>query len=239
MRNLWNKSSFLATRSAGRRASASSLKNAAKATAAAFLNGGGKGGAPARFFSAELADATEGESKGLSFELTEEQRAFQLVARQFAEECIIPQAAELDRSMQFPHELFNQAWEMGLVNAHIPEAFGGIGLHTVEACVINEELAYGCSGVSTAIEANSLAQMPVILAGSDAIKKKYLGRMSEAPIKCAYGVAWLEVLPDGAIPGYLLRRGESYVIPLRDRASLRGGAGQRERAGVYERVRVC
>lgn len=61
---------------------------------------------------------------------------------------------------------------MGLVNCHIPEAYGGIGLHTIEACVINEELAYGCSGCVTAIEANSLAQMPVILAGSDAIKKK-------------------------------------------------------------------
>ena len=81
--------------------------------------------------------------------------------------------------MNFPHESSDQAWELGLVNAHIPEAYGGLGLHTIEACVINEELAYGCSGVSTAIEANSLAEMPVILAGSDAIKKKYLGRMSE------------------------------------------------------------
>jgi len=58
------------------------------------------------------------------------------------------------------------------VNAHIPTAYGGLGLHTVEGCVIGEELAYGCSGISTAIEANTLAQMPLILAGSDAIKKK-------------------------------------------------------------------
>ena len=54
-----------------------------------------------------------------------------------------------------------------LTNSAIPQ-----GLHTIEACVINEELAYGCSGCVTAIEANSLAQMPVILAGNDAIKKK-------------------------------------------------------------------
>jgi len=69
---------------------------------------------------------------------------------------------------------------MGLVNCHIPEAYGGIGLHTIEACVINEELAYGCSGCVTAIEANSLAQMPVILAGSDAIKKKVLVQLLAA-----------------------------------------------------------
>ena len=62
--------------------------------------------------------------------------------------------------------------------------------------------------------------------------------VSDGHIKSAYGVAWLEVRPDGPIPGYYLRRGESYVIPLRDRASLAGGAGQRECAGVYERVRV-
>jgi acyl-CoA dehydrogenase len=46
----------------------------------------------------------------------------------------------------------------------------------MEGVVITEELAYGCSGISTAIEANTLAQMPVILAGNDAQKKKYLGR---------------------------------------------------------------
>ena len=83
--------------------------------------------------------------------------------------------------MKFPHDVFDKAWEMGLANCHIPEEYGGLGLHTIEACVINEELAYGCSGCTTAIEANSLAQMPVILAGSDAIKKKVL--LLEPPSK--------------------------------------------------------
>jgi hypothetical protein len=54
--------------------------------------------------------------------------------------------------------------------------------------VIGEELAYGCSGIGTAIEANTLAQMPVILAGNDEQKKKYLGRMTEEALKCAYCV---------------------------------------------------
>ena len=52
-----------------------------------------------------------------------------------------------------------------------------------------QELAWGCSGVSTAVEANTLAQMPVILAGDERQKKEYLGRMTEAPLKCAYGVS--------------------------------------------------
>ena len=54
--------------------------------------------------------------------------------------------------------------------------------------------------------------------------------VSDGHMKSAYGLAWLEVKPDDAIPGYYLRRGESYVISLR--------AAKRESAGVYERVRV-
>ena len=127
--------------------------------------------------------------------------------------CAIPQAAELDRSMKFPHDVFDKAWEMGLANCHIPEEYGGLGLHTIEACVINEELAYGCSGCVTAIEANSLAQMPVILAGSDAIKRKYLGRMTEAPLKCAYGVSEAGAGSDvAAIRTRAEKKGNDYVI---------------------------
>ncbi|CAN0334588.1 unnamed protein product [Ectocarpus fasciculatus] len=125
---------------------------------------------------------------GLSFDLTPEQHAFKELARSFAKDEIIPVAAKYDKSMEYPHDVFKKAWELGLVNAHIPTKYGGLGLHTVDGCVIGEEIAYGCSGIGTAIEANTLAQMPVILAGSDAQKKKYLGRMTEEPLKCAYGV---------------------------------------------------
>ena len=100
---------------------------------------------------------------GLSFELTPEQNAFKELARSFAKEEIIPVAAKYDKSMEYPHDVFKKAWELGLVNAHIPAQYGGLGLHTVDGCVIGEEIAYGCSGIGTAIEANTLAQMPVIL----------------------------------------------------------------------------
>jgi len=106
-----------------------------------------------------------------------------------------------------------QAWELGLVNAHIPTEYGGLGLHTVEACIINEELAYGCSGCSTAVEANTLAQMPLILAGNDFIKKKYLGRMTEAPLKCAYGVSEAGAGSDvAAIKTRAVKKGNEYVL---------------------------
>mmetsp|Transcript_15149 Transcript_15149/g.45354 ORF Transcript_15149/g.45354 Transcript_15149/m.45354 type:complete len:430 (-) Transcript_15149:46-1335(-) len=152
-------------------------------------------------------------SGGLCFALTDDQKAFQEVARSYARDVIAPAAAELDRTMAFPEEIFAEMWEMGLVNAHIPEAYGGPGLHAVDGCVIQEELAWGCSGVSTAIEANTLAQMPVILAGTEAQKKKYLGRMTEAPLKCAYGVSEAGAGSDvAAIQTKAAKQGDAWVL---------------------------
>eukprot|EP01127_Copromyxa_protea_P003921 TRINITY_DN1368_c0_g2_i1.p1 TRINITY_DN1368_c0_g2~~TRINITY_DN1368_c0_g2_i1.p1 ORF type:complete len:329 (+),score=88.32 TRINITY_DN1368_c0_g2_i1:45-1031(+) len=125
---------------------------------------------------------------GLSFELTSEQKQFQELARSFAREKIMPVAAQLDRDGQWPQELINEAHSLGLMNLHVPEDCGGIGLGVLENCVIAEELAYGCSGVMTAMLANDLAQAPVFLAGTPEQKKKYLGRCAEEPISVSYAV---------------------------------------------------
>ncbi|NWZ88639.1 ACADM protein, partial [Poecile atricapillus] len=95
-----------------------------------------------------------------STELTDEQKEFQATARKFALEEIIPVAAQYDRTGEYPVPLIKRAWELGLMNSHIPESCGGLGLGTFEACLITEELAYGCTGVQTAIEANSLGVSP-------------------------------------------------------------------------------
>ena len=58
---------------------------------------------------------------------------------------------------QFPWEITNKAWELGLMNGGIPEKFGGLGLGILDECIIGEELAYGCTGITTAIAANGLA----------------------------------------------------------------------------------
>lgn len=150
-------------------AASSTTTTAAAAAAAAAGSGGGGGG-------------------GVGFILNDNQKAYQEMARKFTAEEIIPVAAEYDRTMEYPTKVFNKAWELGLVNTHIPESCGGMGLSTFDGVVITEEIAYGCTGIQTAIEANSLGQMPVIVAGNDAQKKKYLGRMTEAPLQCAYGV---------------------------------------------------
>ncbi|NXC92277.1 ACADM protein, partial [Cercotrichas coryphoeus] len=148
-----------------------------------------------------------------STELTDEQKEFQATARKFAVEEIIPVAAQYDRTGEYPVPLIKRAWELGLMNSHIPESCGGLGLGTFEACLITEELAYGCTGVQTAIEANSLGQMPVIIAGNERQQKKYLGRMTEEPLMCAYCVTEPGAGSDVAgIRTRAERKGDEYVI---------------------------
>uniref|UniRef100_A0A8C5NG79 Medium-chain acyl-CoA dehydrogenase n=1 Tax=Gouania willdenowi TaxID=441366 RepID=A0A8C5NG79_GOUWI len=108
-------------------------------------------------------------SGGFCFELTDQQKEFQQLARRFAREEIVPAAAAYDKSGEYPFPLIKKAWELGLVNGHIPQEYGGMGLSIFDSCLITEELAYGCTGVQTAMEANSLGAYCVTEpgAGSD------------------------------------------------------------------------
>jgi len=126
--------------------------------------------------------------EGLNFKLTEQQIQIQQTARSFAREKILPVAAHYDKTGDFPLPLIKEAHSLGLMNTGIPESAGGLGLGVTESCIVGEELGYGCSGVGTAIAANELGQTPVILAGNDKQKKKYLGWCVEEPISVSYGV---------------------------------------------------
>eukprot|EP00753_Platysulcus_tardus_P002706 PLAT11823.1.p2 GENE.PLAT11823.1~~PLAT11823.1.p2 ORF type:complete len:406 (+),score=211.33 PLAT11823.1:36-1253(+) len=127
-------------------------------------------------------------SSVMSFDLSEDQRAYQELARTFVADEVIPKAAELDRTGEYPHEIFEKAWELGLVNPDVPASCGGMELSAVDSIIITEELAYGCTGVSTALLANGLASAPLLVAGSEEQKKEYLGRLVEAPLKASYCV---------------------------------------------------
>lgn len=152
-------------------------------------------------------------SSGISFDLNDDQKAFRDLARKFAVEEMIPKAAEYDKTGDYPFEIFNKAWEIGLVNTHIPQEYGGLGLHCLDNVLIQEELAYACTGMMTAIEANSLAQMPLILAANEEQKKKYLGRMTEEALQCAYCVT--EPVAGSDVAGIKTtaeKKGDKYVL---------------------------
>jgi acyl-CoA dehydrogenase len=108
----------------------------------------------------------------LNFEISDDQKQLQELARKFAKEEIIPKAHHHDKTGEFPREIAKKAWEMGLMNTHIPTEFGGMGLGVLDGCIITEEMGYGCTGIATAMEANALASAPVIVAGNDEQKKK-------------------------------------------------------------------
>nr|XP_057918118.1 medium-chain specific acyl-CoA dehydrogenase, mitochondrial [Doryrhamphus excisus] len=152
-------------------------------------------------------------ANGFSFELTDQQREFQQLARKFACEEIVPKAADYDKSGEYPMAIIKKAWALGLMNSHIAEDYGGMGLSIFDSCLITEELAFGCTGVQTAIEANSLGQMPVIIAGNEAQKKKYLGRMTEEPLMCAYCVTEPGAGSDVAgVKTRAEKKGDEYVV---------------------------
>ena len=148
----------------------------------------------------------------IDFSLTEEQRALRDLARKFAQTEISPIARKLDESHEFPHEVFRKAIEIGLLNPNIPEAYGGAGMGLLEEVIINEELAYACSGIGASMEVNALATWPLILGGSDEIKKKYLPKVAQGWYG-AYALTEPEAGSDVVgIKSTARKDGDSYIL---------------------------
>ncbi|KAJ7378127.1 hypothetical protein OS493_024792 [Desmophyllum pertusum] len=166
-------------------------------------------------FSSEAGIKLEASSfnSGLAFEFSEELQQLREMARRFCREEIMPVAAHHDKTGEYPWDIIKKAHALGLINGHIPEEYGGPGLGVLDGCVVTEELAYGCTGIQVAIEANSLAEMPVILAGNKEQKKKYLGRMMEDHLMAAYCVTEPGAGSDVAgIKTRAEKKGDEYVI---------------------------
>jgi acyl-CoA dehydrogenase len=106
-----------------------------------------------------------------------------------------------------------KAHELGLMNVHIPDEFGGLALSTFEGMLIGEETNWGCSGIATSIGANGLGAAPVIIAGSDEQKAKWLPPLLEEPILCSFGLSEPEAGSDVAkLKTTAVRRGDEYVL---------------------------
>jgi len=149
----------------------------------------------------------------IDFSLTEEQVQIQELARKFAREEIIPKAAHHDQTGEFPREIVKKAWDIGLMNTHVPAEYGGAGLGVLDGCIITEEFAYGCTGIATAMEANGLAAAPVIVAGNEEQKKEFLGRLTREPLFAAYCVTEPGAGSDVVgIRTFAKRVGDDYVI---------------------------
>ena len=150
---------------------------------------------------------------GVSFALTDEQRELRRLARDFAEREIRPKAAEYDERSTHPADVIAKAHEVGLMNPHIPQDYGGLGLPGVDGMLIGEELAWGCSGIAVSIVANTLGAAPVMLAGSEEQKRRWLPPLVETPILCSFGLTEPNAGSDvSGIQTTAVREGDEYVI---------------------------
>lgn len=158
------------------------------------------------------------------FSLTEEQQGLVQTARDFTKKEIIPVAGKYDESGEFPREILKRGWETGLMNCEVPEEYGGIGLGCLDHCLIQEEVAYGCAGFNTSLAANALGSLPLLIAGTEAQKKKYLGRLCEEPVFAAYCCSEPDAGSD--VAGLVTRvekKGDKYILNGQKRWITNGG----------------
>ncbi len=149
----------------------------------------------------------------VDFKLTEEQESMREMAHDFAEKEIRPVAWEYDKEGTWPEVIIKKAWELGLMNSHLPAQYGGVGASYLDGCLIGEELAWGCAAIGTTLGANELASAPVLLGGSNEIKTKYLGRLTEEPKLASFCLTEPDAGSDvSGMRTTAVKKGDKYVI---------------------------
>ncbi len=160
---------------------------------------------------------------------SEEQNALATTAREFTRKEIIPRAGHYDETGEFPRDILKKAWETGLMNIEIPEAYGGLGGSCLDNCLVQEEVSFGCSGINTSMAANSLGATPLLVAGTDEQKKEYLNRLTRELVFCAYCCSEPDAGSDVAgMRTRVTRHGDDYVLNGQKRWITNGGV-----AGFY------
>jgi len=149
----------------------------------------------------------------VDFTLTDEQKSLRELAHDFAEKEIRPVAWELDRDGDWPQAIIHKAHEVGLMNTHIPEEYGGAGLNFLDGCLIEEELSWGCSGVQTSLGANGLASAPVMLGGSEEVKREFAEDLISGPKLASFCLTEPDAGSDvSGMRTRAVRKGGKYVL---------------------------
>jgi acyl-CoA dehydrogenase len=124
----------------------------------------------------------------MDFNLSDEQDQLRKLAREFTTREILPVAAHHDETLEFPRAICEKAHELGLMNTHVPEEYGGPGLGTFERCLIAEEIGAGCAAIWATMETNELASAPVLVAGTHEQKKRFIEPLTRELLFPAYCV---------------------------------------------------
>lgn len=149
----------------------------------------------------------------MDYFLTEEQEMIRELARQIAQEKIIPIRAELDEKEEFPTEIMKVMAQADMLGLYIPEEYGGLGKGSLDLCIAIEEFSRACLSVSTSYAANALGTYPIILFSSDEQKKKYLPDIAAGNKLVAFGLTEANAGSDaGGIQTTAVLEGNEYVL---------------------------
>ncbi len=115
----------------------------------------------------------------MNFDLSNEQRMWRKAVHDFVEKEVRPKAHEVDVTSEFNWNAVRKGGPLGLMGLNIPEEYGGAGVDAISAAIAIEELGWGCGSTALALAAhNGLGTAPLVLYGSEALKKKWLSRVS-------------------------------------------------------------
>lgn len=161
----------------------------------------------------------------MDYFLTEEQIMIRDLARQIAEERVVPVRHELDENEEFPWEIMKVLAQSDLLGIFIPEEHGGLGKGCLDLCIAIEEISRACLGVSTSYAANALGTFPILLNGSAEQKKKYLPDIAAGKKLVAFGLTEANAGSDAAgIQTTARLEGNEYVINGTKQWITNGGA---------------
>jgi alkylation response protein AidB-like acyl-CoA dehydrogenase len=147
------------------------------------------------------------------FYLTDDQRMIRDLARKVARERIAPHAAHYDETESYPEESMKAIVESGLFGVWVPEAYGGSDMGCLALALVAEEIAWACAATGTQFIDQPLGGLPILIAGTEEQKKKYLPRLATGEMLCAYSLSEPGAGSDAAgLKTTAVRRGDHYVL---------------------------
>jgi len=149
----------------------------------------------------------------IDFSLSDQQKAFQKTARDFARKEIAPVALDYDKNPHFPGDIIQKAHAAGLMNLTCQKEYGGLGLGLVDSSIITEELTAACVAISGMIGINSLACGPIVVGGSHEQKIKFLLPLNQTGKTAAFGLTEREAGSDaGGLKTRAKKEGDHYLL---------------------------
>jgi len=148
-----------------------------------------------------------------AYRLTDEQRALRDAVRELARERVAPRAAEIDRTAEFPWDLRDLLAGQDVLALPFPEAYGGLGADLLTTCLAIEELSAACATTGLILAVHELASLPIIHAGTDEQKARWLPDLAAGRALIAFALTEAGAGSDaGAIATRAVRDGGTYVL---------------------------